>query len=231
MQHLNKLLIEELQSVGRKQPEIQTITQISKSSSTITAYPTEAKWLSCLEYDSLREIAIEKLDKLPQPLVDAGMNWSKTIPHKSLYLYGIYGCGKTTFAYAIIREVIRRLPQKCYFWPYVISGPDFQNNLRVASEHRDGDRCLIEKYCDADLLFIDDLDKGEVNQKFKRQLFEIINTRDLSGKPTIITTNWSHVDLAANHDGSIVSRIGDTKRWRTFKFPDVDLRQPIVEVF
>ena len=73
-----------------------------------------------------------------------------------------------------------------------------------------------------DLLIIDDLGTELTNSFTNSELFNILNTRLLSGKKTIISTNLSPMQLGSNYAQRIFSRIFD--RFKMVKFLGKDLR-------
>ncbi len=79
-----------------------------------------------------------------------------------------------------------------------------------------------ENLFDCDLLIIDDLGTELTNSFTNSELFNILNTRLLSGKKTIISTNLSPMQLGSNYAQRIFSRIFD--RFKMVKFIGKDLR-------
>ncbi len=79
-----------------------------------------------------------------------------------------------------------------------------------------------ENLFDCDLLIIDDLGTELTNSFTNSELFNIINTRLLSGKKTIISTNLSPMQLGNDYAQRIFSRIFD--RFKMVKFIGRDLR-------
>jgi DNA replication protein DnaC len=79
-----------------------------------------------------------------------------------------------------------------------------------------------ENLFDCDLLIIDDLGTELTNSFTNSELFNIINTRLLSGKKTIISTNLSPTQLEELYTERTSSRIFD--RFEMIKFIGNDLR-------
>jgi len=163
---------------------------------------------------------------LPEAARAFGREWATSWPAKSLYLYGPYGSGKTTFAFALIREFIRHWTPSRYVWPAYLSARSLDQQLLNAVRN-EGDSWLLERYSTDDMLFIDDIDKVVPTDRFKSQFFEIINNRYNEMLPTILTSNCDLMELAGLFEGAIVSRMQDTKLWHIIKFPDKDLRRSI----
>lgn len=209
---------------------METLTRTQTSSASTNSqerrelYPNEEGWLSVIP-EEYRKILLEECKELPAQLIDFGIEWAKTFPSKSLYLYGDYGSGKTTFAFGVIRKLMQNVSARGYFWPNYLTGRQLDSALLKASRHFEGDEWEIEKWSESDLLFIDDIDKVTATERFKAQLFEIINGRLVRNKTTIITSNCAPRELGNLIDGAVISRMGDQRKWQMVKFPDKDLRR------
>lgn len=143
----------------------------------------------------------------------------------SLYFYGEWGCGKTTLAYALVRHMLEDKIRTQYFWPRYFSAKEFDSLLLKGSKSEEGDSFILSEMSTHDLLFIDDIDKINPSERFKNQLFEIINARIINGKQTIITSNCAPTDISQIIDGAVSSRISDKSKWTVIKFPNGDLRK------
>jgi DNA replication protein DnaC len=64
-----------------------------------------------------------------------------------------------------------------------------------------------ESVLEADLLILDDLGCEIDNQYNKAAIHNIINTRVLAGKPTIISTNYDWDELLDKYDQRVTSRL------------------------
>jgi DNA replication protein DnaC len=179
----------------------------------------EIAWISFLE-DETRHYTLDHCKDLPHRLLD-DLCEALIVKNKSLYLFGTWGSGKTCVAFALIREIMS--VKDCYYWPKYITAKKL-DSLLLAASRADGDTWEVEKYATADLLFIDDLDKVSGTDRFKNQLFEILNTRYQRSLPTIITSNARPQELGLIMDGAILSRMSDSQKWGMFRFPNKDLR-------
>src|SRR5690349_4223295 len=174
----------------------------------------ERTWVSRIP-PFFKEATLETCPDLPRKLVDFGYEWAKPHDLKSLFLYGEWGSGKTWYAFSLIRELMRTRAKRGYFWPRYVTGKELDANLLQAIRHQDGDLETIKQWAEHDLLFVDEVDKisrddsGKASNRFKLQLFEIVNRRMLVGKPTILTSNYSTAELGDVIDGSLVSRMSD----------------------
>lgn len=203
--------------------ETQTTIQTFSDSNRILS-PTEKAWLSFIP-EQYRDKSLENCDELPENLVGFGKSWANTFPPKSLFLYGNYGSGKTTFAFSIIREFLKNFSTKGYLWPNYYTGRQLDNALLKAVKSDSGEEWEIEKMADSNLLFIDDIDKLVPTERLRVQLFEIFNRRYTKNNPTIITSNCDPRQLTNLIDGAVLSRMGDSKKWQTIEFPDKDIRK------
>lgn len=136
----------------------------------------------------------------------------------SLLFQGGVGLGKTHLSLAIAGEVIN----KGYG---VVYGS--VNNLfsRIEDEHfsrtakTSGTRELL---CDCDLLILDDLGTEFSTQFTVSVLYDVINTRLLRSRPTIISTNLDMGGLEQKYSERVVSRI--TGSYNRYPFAGSDMR-------
>ena len=137
----------------------------------------------------------------------------------SLLFQGAPGLGKTHLSLAIAREVIALGYGVVY-----VSAPAILS--RIESEHFDNRRpepSAEEIVTACDLLIIDDLGT-EFNSRFSvSALYNVINTRMIMARPTIISTNLSLSELQDKYNSRIISRIiGTLDR---VEFTGTDIRQ------
>ena len=122
---------------------------------------------------------------------------------KNLLFMGATGLGKTHLSLAIANVVINRGYSVCYGTSHNIC-----EDLRAESFGRDDYVNYNKKQVlDADLLILDDLGT-EINNQFNTaSIYNIINTRVLTGKPTIISTNFDSDELLEKYDQRVSSRL------------------------
>lgn len=191
-------------------------------------YANEEGWLSTIP-ENFRGVSFESCSDLNPKLVKFAQD---CIDKKlSLYFYGDWGSGKTTLSFALIRYLMQTVAKKRYFFPNYITGKDLDSRLLKAIKSDCGDRAEIERWTDVNLLFIDDLDKVTATERFKMQLFELINNRMSRNLQTIITTNCSPQEISELIDGALASRFGDESKWQVIQFPKKDLRKTKVNKF
>lgn len=122
---------------------------------------------------------------------------------KNLLFMGGTGLGKTHLSLAIANVAINR-----GYYVYYGTSQNICEDLRAEMFGRD-DKITYTKdnVCDCDLLILDDLGTEIENQYNISNLYNIINSRILAGKPTIISTNYDLNELLDKYDQRITSRI------------------------
>lgn len=132
---------------------------------------------------------------------------------KNIMLLGKTGLGKTHLSLAIANVAVNRGYYVCYG-----TSQNICEDLRAEMFGRD--KKLIytkDNVCECDLLILDDLGTEIDNQYNIASIYNIINTRILSGKPTIISTNYDFTELLDKYDQRITSRItGEYTRMMLF---------------
>ena len=122
----------------------------------------------------------------------------------SLLLRGPTGVGKTHLSLAIAGEVMARGYS-------VVYGPVQKLLHRIEKEHfgrADGNSEDVMTGCD--LLILDDVGTEFSSAFYTSALYNIINERMLSDKPTIISTNLNQKELTARYGEQIASRVTGT---------------------
>ncbi len=138
----------------------------------------------------------------------------------TLLMQGNTGLGKTHLSLAIAKTVI----EKGYAVIYS-SAPALLTKLEREHFSKNIDDDTLNHLLDCDLLILDDLGT-EFETKFTAAtIYNILNSRMLSSKPTIISTNLSLTDLEQAYTGRFVSRIiGNSHR---LEFLGKDIRQQL----
>ncbi|MBE6732410.1 MAG: ATP-binding protein [Ruminococcaceae bacterium] len=136
---------------------------------------------------------------------------------KNLLFMGDSGLGKTHLTLAVVSEIIK----KGY---NVIYGSAYNLFSMIENEHFSsikGDS--YENMLECDLLVIDDLGTEFVTAFTQSVLYGLVNSRILSGRPTIINTNLTMADIEKRYSPRISSRfIGN---YTAKKFIGADIRQ------
>lgn len=141
---------------------------------------------------------------------------------ESLLFQGNPGLGKTHLSLAIAKEIIERSYGVIYMSvPILISKLETQHFGRGTIDEESDDLTNILAECD--LLIMDDLGTEFVTPYSTAEIFNIINTRMLLSRPTIISTNLTLIGLQQTYNERTISRIiGNLKR---FRFVGTDIRQ------
>lgn len=136
----------------------------------------------------------------------------------SLLFSGATGLGKTFLSACIARSVADQGFSVIYETACRVFS-DFENE-RFGSDENFGS---TRRYFDCDLLIIDDLGTEMATQFTISVLYNIVNTRMMEGKSTIISTNLLPEAIEKRYSPQIASRIVGT--YRLIKFAGTDIRQ------
>lgn len=134
----------------------------------------------------------------------------------NLYIFGDVGRGKTFLLNALAKEILDRN----YSVFYITSSSLFKflNDYNWAFEEQRSKH--QEKYDfikECDLLIIDDLGSEATSKNDPANLFDIVNSRMISEKPIIFSTNYDESMLSEVYGGRIFSRIvGNSKVYEVF---------------
>lgn len=135
---------------------------------------------------------------------------------QSLLFFGKTGLGKTHLSLAIANDVIK----KGY---NVVYGPISRIIGSIEREHfSSNERTTLNNVINCDLLILDDLGTEFTTQFVVSSIFDIVNSRILNKKPTIINTNLSFEELKQKYSDRVVSRI--SKDYRMLQFFGKDIR-------
>lgn len=138
----------------------------------------------------------------------------------SLFMHGATGLGKTHLSLAIANYAIERGYGVIYG-----SAPNMFGMLEREHFGRqyNSERTYEQELLETDLLIIDDLGVEFSTQFTVSCVYNIINTRMLSRKPTIISTNLTARELEEKYTQRITSRI--IGNFISLKFVGKDIRQ------
>ncbi len=140
-----------------------------------------------------------------EKVLDAAMRYAQsfTLGSKNLLFLGSTGLGKTHLSLAIANVVINKGYSVCYGTGYNIC-EDLKAEL---FGREDNINYTNKEVLGTDLLILDDLGTEISNQYNIAAVYNIVNSRILSGKPTIISTNYDLDELLEKYDQRITSRI------------------------
>jgi len=142
-------------------------------------------------------------------------------PIKNLYFHGTPGLGKTFLSACIARAVSEQGHSVVY---------DTAGNIFAQFEdrkfQRGGDsqeaRDETRRYLNCDLLILDDLGSELTTQFTQTALYQLINTRLVAGRRTVISSNLSLAEVAQRYSPQIASRISGV--YHELRFFGQDIR-------
>ena len=136
---------------------------------------------------------------------------------ENLLFYGPTGLGKTFLANCIAKSLLDKGKVVIYQTSFKIF--ELLEEIRFQNSRNKEQADLL---FEADLLIIDDLGTEMTNTFTNSELFNIINSRLLSNKKTIISTNLTPKEIMDRYDDRIFSRL--FSRFTALKFYGKDLR-------
>ncbi|MBR4627959.1 MAG: ATP-binding protein [Ruminococcus sp.] len=139
---------------------------------------------------------------------------------ESVFMSGDTGLGKTHLSLAIANKVL----EKGYSVIYD-SVINILRNIEKENFSREHSSEMIDAVMDAELLILDDLGTEYETPFYNSTVYNIINTRLNSGKPTIISTNLGFDGISGRYDARIVSRIAAVYKYLEFRGEDVRLQK------
>ncbi len=142
-----------------------------------------------------------------------------SLKSQSLLMQGATGLGKTHLSLAIANVVLNKRFGVIYgSTPNILSKLE-KERFRYTRTYEDSEKYLL----DCDLLILDDLGTEYSTAYSSSTIYNIINSRIMMSKPTIISTNLSVRELEKVYSERLVSRImGNHLRLR---FLGTDIRQ------
>jgi DNA replication protein DnaC len=138
----------------------------------------------------------------------------------NLLFYGTTGLGKTFLCNCIAKSLLDKNRIVIYQTAFTI--------LEIIEKHRFGrgnkefNDYQYGLLFEADLLVIDDLGTEVANTFTNAEIFNIVNTRIISGKKTLISTNLTPKEISETYTDRVFSRILD--KFIPLKFYGYDLR-------
>jgi DNA replication protein DnaC len=136
-------------------------------------------------------------------------NYATSFPGRlpSLLMQGGTGLGKTYLSACIARVVSEKGCSVCY--DTAVSAFEAYEKLRFSKDPEETDQynAKIRRMLDCDLMILDDLGTELVTSVTVSALYNLINTRLLCGKPTIISTNCTDEELNRKYSPQICSRL------------------------
>lgn len=152
--------------------------------------------------------SFESWNRTSQSMKDMATNYYlrfkniKETLRNSIMFCGNPGCGKTHLALALANNFLKKDNLKVVYMPY----RDIITSLKQNMLDEEYYQKTLAKYKNADILLVDDLFKGKVNETDINITFEIVNHRYINKLPMIISTEYT-VERLLNFDEAVGSRI------------------------
>ena len=155
-----------------------------------------------------------------ETVLDFCKNYADDFSHNSpsLLMYGETGLGKTHLSLAIAGTVIKNGGGVIY-----ASAQNILNKLEDEKFGRSENENTLNSLIECDLLILDDLGAEFSTQFTVSAIYNIVNSRLLGGKPTIISTNLSMKQLETVYTKRTASRI--LSEYTLLRFDGSDIRQ------
>ncbi len=123
----------------------------------------------------------------------------------NLLFYGQTGLGKTFLCNCIAKSLLDKNHTVLYQTAFRII--DTISHYRFSNKKTPEMRFQYDMLISCDLLIIDDLGTEMINSFSTTELFNIVNSRLLEDKKTIISTNFTPMQLSENYSERITSRL------------------------
>lgn len=149
----------------------------------------------------------------------------------SLLFVGGTGLGKTHLSLAIAREVIEQGHGVIYASMQNLMSrledERFNNNYNNYGND-DGEQRYLSMVMETDLLILDDLGTEYLNQFTSTAFYNLVNTRLLQNKPTIISTNLLPAEIGKRYSDRLVSRLFGSYKTMNFLGKDIRIQKTLM---
>ena len=189
--------------------------------------------LSHLSPLPLSSFSTFNLDFYGEPYIEGNANYVRTKMQKiynysvvyadefstsseNLFMTGETGLGKTHLSLAIANVVIKK-----GFGVIYASVPNIVSKLEKEKFRYSSDENTQEHLTQCDLLILDDLGTEYRTQFSSSVIYNVINSRILYKKPTIISTNYSLKLIESDYSKRLVSRLWGNYRLLNFCGKDI----------
>ncbi|NLY85762.1 MAG: ATP-binding protein [Tissierellia bacterium] len=139
---------------------------------------------------------------------------------ENLLFYGTTGLGKTFLCNCIAKSLLDKNKIVIYQTAFTIL--ELIEKYRFNKDNKEAYSKEYDLLFEADLLIIDDLGTEVANTFTTAEIFNIVNTRILAAKKTIISTNLDFKEISEIYTDRVTSRILD--KFIPLKFYGEDLR-------
>jgi DNA replication protein DnaC len=121
------------------------------------------------------------------------------------YFYGNSGLGKTFMCSCIAKKLLDSAYSVIYMTAYALASLLEKNRFRYDDIGETDE--AVEMLFDSDLLIIDDLGTESPNSVTASEIFNVINSRLIKQRSTVISSNLEPSELATLYSDRVVSRI------------------------
>lgn len=140
---------------------------------------------------------------------------------QNLFLYGGTGLGKTFLSGCIAGAVCGR----GYWTVYATAGDLFRAYEAAKFSRSDVHEEDVARFEGCDLLVLDDLGSELTTQFVQSALYQLLNTRMLAGRRTVISSNLTMDDARARYTPQVASRLEGEFRGLPFLGEDIRLQK------
>ncbi len=183
--------------------------------------------------ETFESFRLDYYDDLPDPATGISPRQTMTVVYEycreyaasfgedspSLLFTGGTGLGKTFLSTAIAKVV----SEKGFSVVYETACDLFATFEAVQFNRVDSDDSDLHRYMSCDLLILDDLGTELTTAFTNTALYNLVNTRLVTGKKTVISTNLARPDLRRRYSPQIVSRLEGEYRALVFQGKDIRL--------
>ncbi len=164
----------------------------------------------------------KRMTQIFKACVEFANNFGKET--KNLLFLGEAGLGKTHLSLAIVNEVL----SKGFEAVYSPAGALFD---RLEKEHfaYTGSEDFLDTVLNCDLLVIDDLGTEFSTQFTQSTVYNIINTRILKDKSTILSTNLTLEEIKSAYNPRVCSRLVGNYEVKQFAGDDIRLKKALLK--
>lgn len=131
------------------------------------------------------------ISRLPDRLQTLAKSWTPLSGKGNLLLHGVTRLGKSRTAWEICKRLDARGVQV-----KVLTMRDIEFQLQEGFQKGDWHR-VVDRWCNHQFLFIDDLGKEKLTERSQSCLFQIVDERSANKRATLITTNYDGETLKA----------------------------------
>ncbi len=125
----------------------------------------------------------------------------------NLLLQGAPGLGKTYLSACVARVVAKKGCSVCYDTAASALGAFERQKFARSPEEQEQANRRVERMLSCDLMILDDLGTEMISPMSVSALYTLVNSRLVSGRKTIISTNLSDEEIERNYGAQIASRL------------------------